>query len=313
MAMVTYTPKLHLPQWAHGAPGVGDPISLDQINQAFLDIDTLTGAIDCTSGTRPSAPFGGMIIYETDTGKTLIRNSANSAWVAISGITIASSTSAVASPSPGQIVHETNTRLTYFRDASAGVWRLFGIQIVNATSDITSPTNGQMVWSFTGFGLYVYKSSTSTWTPLTHDQYFTSRLGTNTAISSASWTPVPFATADEGSGQGISTSDNITWTFNEPGIWSVQCTLISNSNVSFVGCLLQGTNNDPFNAANQRVFAMQSANVIQTVSAVTLSADIRVATAASRTVRCLAIGLAALSLVSSGPVRPRLSFRWSPL
>lgn len=45
------------------------------VHNANLDrIDELIGAFRCTSGTRPSAPFNGMIIYETDTGRTLVRN-----------------------------------------------------------------------------------------------------------------------------------------------------------------------------------------------------------------------------------------------
>jgi hypothetical protein len=38
------------------------------------------GVIPCTSSTRPASPYGGMVIHETDTGKTLIRNATTAAW-----------------------------------------------------------------------------------------------------------------------------------------------------------------------------------------------------------------------------------------
>jgi hypothetical protein len=47
----------------------------------------------CTSSTRPSSSvsFGGMLIYETDTGNRLIRNSSNSAWLPLSPYSVADS------------------------------------------------------------------------------------------------------------------------------------------------------------------------------------------------------------------------------
>lgn len=315
MSTLDPTPNFGLHQWKGGAPGIGDPISRAEFNENFATIDDLARAVPCTSSTRPASPFAGMVIYETDTGKALVRNTANTAWLAISGVTVATTTGAVSSPSPGQIVHESNTRITYFRDSSGGgSWRTFGVPIVNDPTDITGPTNGQIVWSFTGFGLYVYKSSTSTWTPLTHDQYTTFRLGTSTSISNSAWTSVPFATAGEGSSQGISTSDNITWTFDQPGTWSVKVMLGNNSNQGFIGALIRGSNVDPFNVANSETYAFDSAPAIQTVAGMTLAADIRVATGGTRTVRCSCISTSAsFSFPSSGPMRPRISFKWSPL
>jgi hypothetical protein len=313
MSTGTPTPNFGLHQWAGGPPGVGDAISRDELNENFADIDSLARAVECTSVTRPSSPFPGMLIAETDTGKALVRNNANTAWLVITGITIATNTAAVSSPTAGQIVHESNTRLTYFRDASAGAWRMIGgIPIVNSTSDITAPTNGQLVWSFTGFGLFVWKSSTSTWTPVSHDQYYTYRLGTNTTIGT-SWVSVPFATAGEGSNAGISTSDNITWTLNEAGIWSVRASFANTAAISLGGALFRGTVADPFNATNSEIYSTSFGGLTGGGSGVTMSADIRVATGGTRTVRCSALGSGAGALSSSGPSRPRISFNWSPL
>jgi hypothetical protein len=270
--MSTTTPNFGLTLPAGGPPGVGDPISRTQLNANWTLLDTLARAVPCTSTTRPSSPFPGQVIYETDTKVAYIRNAANTSWT-----------------------------------------QWYGVPTVSNTSDIAAPFNGQVVWSYTGFGMYVYKSSTTTWTPLTHDQYFTYRQGVTTSISNTAWTPVPFVNAGEGGSQGISTSDNITWTLNEPGVWTVGVTLVSNSNISFVAALYRGTINDPFNVANSEIYSMASCSPVQTVAGLTLTADIRVATGGSRTVRCTAIGSATFSLVSSGPIKPRISFKWAPL
>lgn len=292
-------------------PGTDETFRISDINNNWTLIDTLARAVSCTSSTQPSTPFAGMLIWETDTLKLRRRNDANSTWTTVACLAItATNASPPTSPTAGQFYFESDTGALVVRNNGA-TWQHTGIPAVSATGQIGAPRTGQVVLLTTDNSLLRYNGST--WTPLVRSQYYTSRLGTTTTVTNA-WTPIPFATADEGSLAGVSTSDNITFTFDEPGIWSVKATLIQDDNVSFIGCLLRGSNNDPFNAANQNVYSMQSANVIQTVAAVTLAADIRVATASSRSVRCLAIALSgSFILSSSGPVRPRISFKWSTL
>lgn len=299
-------------------PGTAEDVDLTALNGNWAKLDDLARAVPCTSGTRPSTPFAGQVIFETDTLKLRMRNTANSAW-----LTVASSVAEITSitrPTPpntggGMLQWETDTYRLIMRTAADTGWRTVNqVPIVNNTSDITAPQNGQVVLSLTGFGLYLYKSSASAWIPLSHDQYYTFRLGTNTSVSNAAWTAIPFATAGEGSLAGISTSDNIQFTFNEPGVWSVSVMLGTNANQGFIGALIRGTVNDPFSATNSETYAMQSAPAIQTVAGVSLAADIRVATGGTRTVRCSAISTsAAFNLTNSGPMKPRISFRWSPL
>lgn len=50
----------------------------------------------CTSGTRPTATFGGMGIYETDTGNRLVRNAANTDWIPLSPYRVADSSALAA-------------------------------------------------------------------------------------------------------------------------------------------------------------------------------------------------------------------------
>lgn len=44
-----------------------------------------TKIIPCTSATRPSANFQGMVLYETDTGNIMVRDKANAAWKLVWG------------------------------------------------------------------------------------------------------------------------------------------------------------------------------------------------------------------------------------
>lgn len=292
-------------------PGTDEPFRISDINTNWTLVDTLARAVSCTSVTQPSSPFAGQMIFETNTLLLRRRNDANSAWVTVAGLAItATSGGPPSSPTAGQFYFESDTGALVVRN-NGGTWQHTGIPAVSSTTLIVAPRTGQIVFVTADNSIMRYTGGA--WVSLLRTQYYTSKLGTTTTVTNA-WTPIPFATADEGSLAGISTSDNITFTFDEPGIWAVKVTLIQDDNVSFIGCLLRGSNNDPFNAANQNVYSMQSANVIQTVAAVTLAADIRVATASSRSVRCLAIALSgSFVLTSSGPVRPRISFKWSTL
>lgn len=74
--MGSTTPRAQL----YKAAAVGEQVNVTtQINAAFDKIDGLLGATPVTSGTRPSTPFDGQIIRETDTGRVLV--SRNSEWV----------------------------------------------------------------------------------------------------------------------------------------------------------------------------------------------------------------------------------------
>lgn len=256
--------------------GLRRPDGTDNISRA-LDLndnwnilDSAIGATDCLSTARPASPKPGMVIRETDTARLLVRNTANTAWVVVSGV-----------------------------------------PIVNNTSDITAPTNGQVVWSFTGFGFWVWKSSTSTWVPLSKDDHYTLRKGTNTSIG-AGWTAVPFASTIEGTNQGISTSDNITFTLSAIGVWSVKATIIPHTNAACVAALYRGSASvDPFNAGNTEIYSITSGSNTGSVGGVTVAADIRVDGGSTKTVRVSAFASGA-SLSSTDPDRSRLSFRWSP-
>jgi hypothetical protein len=90
---------------------VGTSVSdglMQKINDAWTRLDAGIGAFNCTSVTRPSVPYAGQVIYETDTRYMYVRNSANTAWVIVnSGIPAVSGTGSVPSPFTNQIVYDT--------------------------------------------------------------------------------------------------------------------------------------------------------------------------------------------------------------
>lgn len=84
--MVSFTSKARLAKPA----AQGEVVDVALFNSNMDKIDELLGVRLVTSTTRPSNPFPGMIIRETDTGITYIRNLANDAWSYHSGIALIS-------------------------------------------------------------------------------------------------------------------------------------------------------------------------------------------------------------------------------
>jgi hypothetical protein len=102
-------------------PDGTDLVDIAVLNTNFDKTDAAVGAFVCTSTTRPSTPYAGQIIYETDTDQSFVWDSATSTWnVLVPGATICTSASRPASPVPGQIIYETDTKLTYAY--ASGAW-----------------------------------------------------------------------------------------------------------------------------------------------------------------------------------------------
>lgn len=109
---MTTTPRLGMTLVEPTDHGVGTSIAdglMQKVNDALDRIDDQIGAVVCTSGTRPSSPYGGQPIYETDTRLLQIRNAANSAWQQVNtGIPIFANTAAVSSPFTNMIIFDTS-------------------------------------------------------------------------------------------------------------------------------------------------------------------------------------------------------------
>jgi hypothetical protein len=78
-----------------------------KVNDAMTRVDNQIGAVVCTSVTRPSSPYAGQPIYETDTRNLLVRNTANTSWTPVNtGIPVVATTAAISSPFTNQIVYD---------------------------------------------------------------------------------------------------------------------------------------------------------------------------------------------------------------
>jgi hypothetical protein len=65
--MATNTTKLGLIK-----PDFVDIVDISELNTNFDDIDAAAGADLVTSTTRPSSPWDGQVIFETDTSKSFV-------------------------------------------------------------------------------------------------------------------------------------------------------------------------------------------------------------------------------------------------
>lgn len=137
--------------------------------------DVLSGVTICTSGTRPSTPPLGMLIYETDTGQQRCWN--GTIWALTSaGPTVICTSATRPSPSvTGQCIWETDTSLQYICTAGGtpGTWtrmtpEFFGVvggniyngsnaTLVTMTNNTTEQTVGMDTGPITLVGNRTYR------------------------------------------------------------------------------------------------------------------------------------------------------------
>lgn len=80
------------------------------------------------------------------------------------GVAECTSVTRPVSPYAGQIIRETDTLQLAVRNVSNTAWvYISAVQVVASTADITAPYNGQMCFATNNFSLFVYRSSTATW------------------------------------------------------------------------------------------------------------------------------------------------------
>lgn len=100
--MATSTPKLALYK---ADPSEYVDVDTD-INDNYDKIDANLPNFVCTSGTRPGAPFVGMVIYETNTGVTRLWD--GTIW-RTQGVTVCTSVTRPSNPVVGDMIYETDT------------------------------------------------------------------------------------------------------------------------------------------------------------------------------------------------------------
>lgn len=141
-------------------PGTAEPVNVEtQINDSWDMIDYAIGTTICTNATRPTSPFHGQLIQETDTDSIFYHNGASPAsggWVQIltennGGVTVCTSSTRPSSPSDGQQILETDTEKQYMYNG--GAWRQ--VFMDGARFIATVPGGG----SDAGFRLYTSSSA----------------------------------------------------------------------------------------------------------------------------------------------------------
>lgn len=116
-------------------------------------VDRIGGITICTSVTRPSSPFSGMTIYESDTGKILVWVPGSpGSWNVITpgnASFVCTSTTRPASPYQGQMIYETNTGLQYIWVTSAWVTMTNGLRggktYISANATLASGTTTEFL------------------------------------------------------------------------------------------------------------------------------------------------------------------------
>ena len=114
--MVTTTSRLGL-----NKPDTSDLVDIAVLNQNADKLDAAAGATICTSSTRPTAPFNGQIIFETNTNSTLVYKAATSSWTILGGVYICTSGTRPGLPYEGQQILETDTKKEY--TYVSGAWQ----------------------------------------------------------------------------------------------------------------------------------------------------------------------------------------------
>lgn len=134
--MATTTTKLGLTK-----PDGADLVDIAVLNTNADKIDAAVGASIVTSVTRPSSPYSGQAIYETDSKATSVWVPSISTWQPINAPFVCTSTTRPTVPYQGQVIYETNTDTTYIRNSTSWV-RMGGVPAgtVVAVGTATMPT-----------------------------------------------------------------------------------------------------------------------------------------------------------------------------
>lgn len=130
--MATTTSRLGLTK-----PATSDTVDITVFNNNADKVDAAVGSVTCTSTTRPSTPYTGQIIYETDTLYTYVYSS--SSWVRVDkSTTVCTSSTRPSSPYTGQLIYETDTQKTY---VYSGGWTIVAQPLpTNLVSSATTRT-----------------------------------------------------------------------------------------------------------------------------------------------------------------------------
>lgn len=134
-------------------PDLGDTFNFAlHVENNFSTIDSMMGAVQCTSSTRPSNTYAGQIVYETDS-KRYAQNTGTKAsptWTYMShaALAVTAATRPTSGLSTGETIYETDT--TRFLVYNGSSWENKAFSNLSVTSS-THPTSAN---SFVGEQIY---------------------------------------------------------------------------------------------------------------------------------------------------------------
>lgn len=159
---MTTTPKLGLLK-----PAPSDAVDVTaQLSNNYDVLDAAIGTVLCTSSTRPSAPFAGLPIRETDTGFSYIWDGTQWVFTTRGGATVCTSSTRPTNTFTGLIIYETDTTLLYVWTGAAWVLYPKGILICTSLTRPSSPVVGTLIYETDSFDLVICVATTPVWVVL---------------------------------------------------------------------------------------------------------------------------------------------------
>jgi hypothetical protein len=109
------------------------------INANFQTIDDKFGTVICTSATRPSSPYAGQAIYETDTRFIYVRNSTNTVWQMYGNVPSVATTASLPTGYNGQLVFVTTGNVMYRFNGSS--WVIHNLFFYSSNNTVSAAEN----------------------------------------------------------------------------------------------------------------------------------------------------------------------------
>jgi hypothetical protein len=124
-------------------PDLADPFSFGtHVENNFTTVDSMMGAVQCTSTTRPSNTYAGQIVYETDSHRYAqnVGSKASPVWAYTSHtpLVVTSATRPTVGRTAGLLIFETDTSRILIWDGAAWQPLVRSSQIINFTASVTS-------------------------------------------------------------------------------------------------------------------------------------------------------------------------------
>lgn len=115
-------------------------VTVHNSNMTKLDA-MMARAIICTSSTRPSTTYPGLVAFETDTGLMIVRNAANTSWLLFTEVYSCTNATRPTATHPGMLIYETDTGWVVMRNGTDTAWVtsiqgvcVFDTQVANGTT-----------------------------------------------------------------------------------------------------------------------------------------------------------------------------------